>query len=216
MSNENISILSIDDDEQIRLALRAVFDSQHWTSYLAEDVEQGRQIFLTKHVDIILIDYHLPKINGLDGVRMLRQISANVPIIVFTIDEKQSVADEFLKAGASDFALKPIKAPDIIFRIRLHIRLMNSSSRQSELPDDGTKGISPATLELILEYLHKEEQHVTVEQVAEGTGLACQTAYRYLQYLYSEKKLDIVSQYGKIGRPKQCYRLNEKNDYFRR
>ena len=40
---------------------------------------------------------------------MLRALSHTVPIIVFTIDESQEVADQFLQAGASDFALKPIK-----------------------------------------------------------------------------------------------------------
>ena len=53
---------------------------------------------------------------------MLRALSHTVPIIVFTIDESQEVADQFLQAGASDFALKPIKAPDIISRIKLHLR----------------------------------------------------------------------------------------------
>ena len=55
---------------------------------------------------------------------MLRALSHTVPIIVFTIDESQEVADQFLQAGASDFALKPIKAPDIISRIKLHLRLL--------------------------------------------------------------------------------------------
>ena len=51
----------------------------------------------------------MPGINGVEGVQMLRALSHTVPIIVFTIDESQEVADQFLQAGASDFALKPIK-----------------------------------------------------------------------------------------------------------
>ena len=66
--------------------------------------------------------YHLPQVSGIRGVEMIRELDPDVPIIVFTIDESQEVAEQFMQAGASDFALKPIKAPDIISRIRLHIR----------------------------------------------------------------------------------------------
>ena len=64
---------------------------------------------------------------------MLRALSHTVPIIVFTIDESQEVADQFLQAGASDFALKPIKAPDIISRIKLHLRLLEREHQNRHL-----------------------------------------------------------------------------------
>ena len=47
---------------------------------------------------------------GWRGVKMFRRQDPDIPIIVFTIDEDQGVADKFLEAGASDFATKPIKA----------------------------------------------------------------------------------------------------------
>ena len=79
---------------------------------MAADVEEGLALFRKHQPDIVLIDYHLPRINGIEGVRMLRRLSPTVPILVFTIDENQEVANRFLEAGATDFALKPIKAPD--------------------------------------------------------------------------------------------------------
>jgi two-component system response regulator DctR len=200
-------ILCIDDDEQIRFALQAVFDSQNWDSDLADGVEEGIRLFEKNGADIILIDYHLPNINGVTGVRLLRHISSDVPIIVFTIDDSQSVADEFLKVGASDFALKPIKALDIISRVRLHLRLIESQrrNRDSEQEDVMVKGIRAATLNLIRDAMLTIDAAVTVEQVAEETGLAYQTVYRYLQHLLSEEQVKTYSEYGKIGRPKQRY-----------
>ena len=79
-------------------------------------------------------------------LKLLRKQSASVPIIVFTIDESQTVADTFLAAGASDFALKPIKAPDIVSRIRLHLRFAGQNRPEPAL----SKGISGGTLDIIM------------------------------------------------------------------
>lgn len=203
-----IRILSIDDEEEIRFALKAIFDFEGWLSYMAQDVKQGLELFQVYKPHLVLIDYHLPRINGVTGVRMLRQLSPNVPIIVFTIDEQQETADRFWEAGATDFALKPIKAPDLISRIRLHIRLLESNHgalAKAKLPP--VKGIGQSTLNLVLEYLAKQDDFVTMEQVSEGSGLAAQTTYKYLQYLVTEGTVEMQMMYGKVGRPKQGYRL---------
>ncbi|MFR1635041.1 MAG: response regulator [Oscillospiraceae bacterium] len=108
---ENVTILSIDDDPQICFALGELFKFQGWRAVSASDVASGLEAFRRYSPDIVLIDYHMPGVSGIEGVKLLRRQSSSVPIIVFTIDESQTVADTFLAAGASDFALKPIKTP---------------------------------------------------------------------------------------------------------
>ena len=114
MSSREIKILLVDDEAEILYALKAVIETQGWTGLIAQNVKQALEIYKTDSPDIILIDYHMPHINGVEGVKMFRRQDPDIPIIVFTIDEDQGVADKFLEAGASDFATKPIKAPDII------------------------------------------------------------------------------------------------------
>ena len=215
-----ITILCIDDDKEILYALEAIFDFQGWKSVIATDVADGIKAFLNHKPDIILIDYHLPHINGIEGVKMLRQFSSDVPIIVFTIDEDQNVANSFLEVGASDFALKPIKAPDLISRINLHIQLIERKSKTTNemiennnqveeriTQDRLIKGISAATLELIMLSMDEVDGFMTVEDIAHRTGLAYQTTYRYVQYMEGENLLEVHTTYGKIGRPKNSYRL---------
>ena len=191
--NRPLTILTIDDEEQIQYALRALFNSQGWEAISARDVEEGVGKFRTCRPDLVLMDYHLPKINGVKGVEMLRREDPEVPLIVFTIEDNQRVADQFLDAGASDFVLKPVKALDIIARIKLHVRLV--------------KGIGQGTLSLIEGYLRSVSEYQPVEAIAEGTGLAYQTTYRYLQYLVSVNRVEVSQHYGKVGRPKQRYRM---------
>lgn len=204
--NDQITILSIDDDAQICFALDELFRLQGWHAVSASGMEEGLDKFRTERPDIVLIDYHMPRINGVEGVRMLRRLSAAVPVIVFTIDESQEVADAFLEAGASDFALKPIKAPDIISRIKLHLKLLEKTYPAGAKLE---KGMSESTLSLIEEYLASREDYETVNAIAKGTGLAYQTVYRYLQYLVRNGRAELLNNYGKVGRPKQVYRRKQ-------
>ena len=203
-----IHILCVDDDVQIRFALTALCESQGWIPSVASNVTEAVNIFDKQEIDLILMDYHLPGINGIEGVRMLRIRSKMVPIIVFTIDDNQKIADAFLKAGASDFALKPIKALDMISRIKLHIRLMEKISDDEEMRVPH-KGLSQATIDLIIECLLKAEKPMTAGEIAKATGLANQTAYRYLQYLTEDKKIITEVTYGKIGRPRQKFYVDK-------
>ncbi len=75
----NTTILCIDDEEQICFALEALFRLQKWNVVTARSVEKGLIAFREFQPDIVLIDYHMPGINGVEGVKMLRQLSPTVP-----------------------------------------------------------------------------------------------------------------------------------------
>ena len=214
MADRELKILMIDDDEQILFALGALFQSQGWAPVCAKDVLTGLELFRTEAPDLVLIEYHLPEINGIKGVELIRELDAEVPIICFTDDESQDLADRFFIAGASDFALKPIKAPDLISRIRLHIKLLEGNrqlNNKLKAPHHTpkAKGIGAVTLELIHSAFRTNAEYLTVETIAERTGLAYQTAYRYLQHMASHEQIEVCQNYGKVGRPKQKYRLKQ-------
>ena len=200
--SETITILSIDDDREICSTLSLLFQYQGWLPISAYNVRDGLEQFKIHRPDMVLIDYHMPGANGVEGVRRLRQLSTTVPIIVFTINEDQNIADAFLEAGANDFAIKPIRAPDLISRINLHLRLLKQAKKQeSTLP----KGMSACTLELIQNCLNHAQKPMTAQDIASNTGLSHQTAYRYLQYMLRADMLKMEFIYGKMGRPRQFF-----------
>ena len=104
-SEKKVTILCIDDNEDICFSLKTLFQTQGWNTVTAGNVRDGLAVFRQAHPQLVLIDYHMPGINGLEGVKLIRALSNGVPIIVLTIDENQEVANAFLEAGASDFAL---------------------------------------------------------------------------------------------------------------
>lgn len=203
MTQPSIRILIIDDDQDICLALKAIFEFQGWQVTCANRVRDGLRLLQNSRFHIVIIDYHMPEINGVQGVRLIREILPRIPILVLTIDNNQEIADQFLAAGANDFALKPIKAPDIISRIKLHIRLMRTAPKEEET----VKGIVNSTLVLIRSHLKKQSDFITADDLAQELGMAYPTVYRYLKHLIDRNEVEVQTAYGKVGRPKQSYRL---------
>lgn len=195
-------ILVIDDNEDILYALSEILNYKKWHAFLATSVQKGLEIFEKETIDLVIIDYHMPVINGMVGVKKIRSLSKNVPIIVLTVEENQSLADEFIAIGASDFALKPIKAPDLLARLSVHLFKAKSNWKTYKY----AKGISQSTLRIIEEYMMKNNMDMTINKISEETGLAYQTVHRYLHYLVEENLVELDQSYGKIGRPKQYYK----------
>lgn len=149
---------------------------------------------------MVLIDYHMLKQDGLKTVQAIRVVDKFVPIIVLTVDERQEIADQFLDAGANDFATKPIKVPDLAARIKVHLQYL----QQQREHFDGVfveKGINNGTLNLVCGYCRTVNGFFYIEDVAENVDLAYQTTARYLQYLLTRKELKAVSDMEKSGGP---------------
>jgi len=200
-------VLAIDDSKDILFAITAICEYQGWEAISAKDAELGMELFRKHRPDIVLVDYHMPGINGVETVRMLRRIDRKVPVIVLTVEEKHEIAEEFMQAGASDYALKPIKALDLISRINVHLRLQQGYGSTEETEEDMKKGISRDTLEIIYGYLNRQARHVTIKEISTETGLAYQTVHRYMQYLIDSGKADVKLDYGRQGRPQNRYSL---------
>ena len=110
-------ILIIDDSEEILFAISEFFKIKDWDTLVAHNVEEGLKIINSdNNIDIIIIDYHLPYINGILGVKLIRQINKDVPIIALTIEGEEKVAEQFFEVGANDFAIKPIKVFGSLFK----------------------------------------------------------------------------------------------------
>ena len=203
-------IIIMDDEQSLRYTLSEIFTFAGWDPIAYPNGREGIKGFLNHGADIILVDYHMPEIDGLETVRLIRKQDQQIPILVLTVDERQEIADRFLDAGATDFALKPVKAPDLIARVQVHMRLLDMTKTVQATPKMQyevfvTKGISTSTLSYIERYLTACQQPSTVEEISKELSLAVPTIYRYLAYLVQNGKVRSIPSYQKIGRPKNRY-----------
>ncbi|MGE7907717.1 response regulator [Peribacillus sp. NPDC094092] len=206
-----MNILVIDDDASIQYMLSEICEFAGWNVDTGNNGKEGLNVFAEKGADVVLVDYHMPEMDGIKTVGELRKLNADVPILVLTVDERQEIADRFLAAGATDFALKPVKAPDLISRIQLHARLakLTQSTTQQKSSEEKdvfvTKGISKRTLSHVSDFLHSNREPFSVDTISKEVGLAYPTVYRYIMHLLEEGKVEIIVSYQKVGRPKNLY-----------
>ncbi|MBH0230409.1 response regulator [Halobacillus yeomjeoni] len=202
-----MKILIIDNDESLRFMLTEFCKHAQWESDTAENGREGVEKFLSENYDVVLIDYHMPEMDGLQTVREIRKHNQHIPLLILTVDERQEIADRFLEEGATDFALKPVKAPDLISRIKLHAQIANMKNVQEEDEDVFTaKGISKGTLQSVAQFLKGYREPTSVDVISKKVGLAYPTVYRYIMHLLEEGKVKQVVSHQKIGRPKKLYK----------
>ncbi|TFJ91359.1 response regulator [Lentibacillus salicampi] len=201
-----MTLLIADDNEDIRFTLSEICTYANWNTIEASTGKEALELYKALNPNLILLDYHMPYWDGLKTTKEIRKINTKTPIIILTIDERQEIADAFLQAGASDFALKPIKAPDLISRIRINLKIARLTTG-----DDKKvfveKGINTSTLFSVKQTLIRQSEPVTIDGIREELPIAYQTIHRYLSYLVNKGEVEVLSQYGKQGRPKNKYRL---------
>jgi len=198
------TILAVDDDKDILYTLQAIGATVGWSIHTESNSIVAVSKVKILQPDLILIDYHMPQQNGVLTVKQIRKIDGKVPILVLTVDGRQEIADDFLNAGANDFANKPIRVPDLVARINVHLKLLEKQ-REVQGCILVTKGINEATLQMIADYCISVADGFYIEDVARNVGLAYQTTVRYLQYMVAKDKLLVICDYGKVGRPRNKY-----------
>jgi two-component system response regulator DctR len=202
-------IVIIDDEPDILYTIKEICRHGGWEAATASNGKQGYELCRLHKPNLAIVDYHMPDWDGLTTVKKIRQLDNAVSILVLTVDERQEIAEKFIEAGATDFAIKPIKSPDLISRIKMNLKINEVQnkyiSERNQIYID--KGISPATLSIICDFLGEQAEGLTIDDISSGLNLAYQTVHRYVQHLIEEKKIEIVPIYGQIGRPKNKYRL---------
>lgn len=202
-------IVIIDDEADILYTIKEICLHGGWDAATASNGREGYELCKIHKPNLAIVDYHMPDWDGLTTVKKIRQWDNAVSILVLTVDERQEIAEKFIAAGATDFAIKPIKSPDLISRIKMNLRINEIQQKYIEEKQQVylDKGISPATLGIICDYMKGQGEGLTIDDITIGLNLAYQTVHRYIQYLIEEKMIEIVPIYGQIGRPKNKYKL---------
>jgi DNA-binding response OmpR family regulator len=116
-------LLFIEDDDQIRLALRMALEDEGYVVNEAPDGASGLESYATDEPDLVLLDLRLPDLSGFDVCRAIRT-KGIVPIIIVTAQTDTYDLVAGLEAGADDYVTKPVVPKELSARIRAHLRRM--------------------------------------------------------------------------------------------
>ncbi len=115
------TLLFIEDDDGIRLALRLALEDEGYTVHEAVDGGAGLAAFAEHDVDLVLLDLRLPDMSGFDVCRSIRSESIT-PIIMITAQTDTHDMVAGLEAGADDYVTKPVVPKELAARIRALLR----------------------------------------------------------------------------------------------
>ncbi len=135
MSGERV--LVVDDEPQIRRALRTALGGHGYEVELAEDGALALDALALRLPDLVLLDLAMPRVDGLEVVRQTREWS-EVPIIVLSArgEERDKVAA--LDLGADDYLTKPFGMEELLARVRAALRRTGSPATSSVVVGDLT------------------------------------------------------------------------------
>jgi len=115
-------LLLIDDDIHIRETLSDRLSRESYAVDVASDGEKGSFLARTNSYDLIILDNIIPKKNGLEVCKEIRQAGKIVPILIISVKGNSDEKADFLDAGADDYITKPFSFKELCSRIRAHLR----------------------------------------------------------------------------------------------
>src|SRR3984893_1165659 len=121
MMTPNATILIVEDEAKMRRLLELNLGDDGFQTLSAEDGAAGLKLLQKGSVDLVLTDLKLPGMNGLDFLHAVKRFRAALPVVVMTAFGTVETAVEAMKAGASDYVLKPFSLDEM--RMVIHKEL---------------------------------------------------------------------------------------------
>ena len=115
-------ILVVDDDRNTRLLLRAVLQAENYTVFTAENGEDALQVMDREHIDLVVLDVMMPKMDGYEFTRILRQTDNNLPILMVSARQMPADKRQGFLVGTDDYITKPIDEVEMLLRIKALLR----------------------------------------------------------------------------------------------
>lgn len=124
MAEMKFKILIAEDNQIIRESIAEAFLKQGYEVLTAPNGKLAVHTTLNYHPDIIIMDYHMPILNGFEAVGQIRKYPSctNIPIMILTSDEEKDTKMEGLSLDIDEFLTKPIEEDEIVARVQLLIK----------------------------------------------------------------------------------------------
>jgi len=110
-------ILVVDDEKLIRWSLKEHLQQEGYKVTAVEDGKSTIQALSEEAIDLVLLDYKLPDMNGLEVLAQLRTVQPDLPVVMVTSYSSVENAVAAMRAGANDYVTKPFRNEDITLRV---------------------------------------------------------------------------------------------------
>lgn len=117
-----INILVAEDDKHARKLLETILKREGYHVFTAEDGEKVLEVLEIQHIDLMILDIMMPKIDGYEVVRRLRESNFMMPILMASAKQLPEDKKKGFLVGTDDYMTKPIDTEEMLLRIRALLR----------------------------------------------------------------------------------------------
>src|SRR5437879_3570835 len=158
------TILIVEDEAKMRRLLELNLGEDGFTTLSAGEAESGLKLLRENSVDLVVTDLKLPGMNGLEFLQAIKRQNAALPVVVMTAFGSVETAVEAMKAGASDYVLKPFSLAEMRLVIHKELDVHNLREENRSLREAlGKRYIHP---NVVARSAKMQEVLATVERVA--------------------------------------------------
>lgn len=115
-------ILVVDDDKNIRRLIQALLEAENYTVTTAENGIEALNVFEKEHIDLAVVDIMMPKMDGYEFTKLLRDQNNNLPILMVSAKQEADDRHKGFKMGTDDYITKPIDEEEMLLRIKALLR----------------------------------------------------------------------------------------------
>jgi DNA-binding NtrC family response regulator len=125
------AILIVEDEARMRRLLELDLNEAGYQTFSAADAEKGLDMLRREQIDLVLTDLKLPGLSGLEFLQAAKRLNGALPVVVMTAYGSVETAVEAMKAGASDYVLKPFALAEmrLVVQKELDVRRLREENR---------------------------------------------------------------------------------------
>ena len=123
-------ILVVDDDKNMRYVMREVLEMENYTVFTAKDGQEALDTVFENHIDLIIVDIMMPRLNGYEFTKEIRSINQSLPILMVSAKQMPEDRKKGFLSGIDDYMSKPIDNEELLLHVKALLRRVNSASEQ--------------------------------------------------------------------------------------
>ena len=117
-----VNILVAEDDKNTRLLMKAVLESARYQVFTATDGEDALTVLDREHIDLVVVDVMMPKMDGYEFTKTLRDSNNNLPILMVSSNQLPADKHKGFLVGTDDYITKPVDEEEMLLRIKALLR----------------------------------------------------------------------------------------------
>lgn len=123
-------ILVVDDDKNTRMYFSAVLENNGYTVSTAKNGEDALDVMDKEHIDLVVLDIMMPKMDGYEFTKTLRDGDNNLPILMVSAKQLPIDKNKGFAAGTDDYMTKPVNQDEFLYRIKALLRRAKIASER--------------------------------------------------------------------------------------